>query len=601
MKYYLYDAVIIGSGCAGLNCADSLHASGVTNIALVTEGLNMGTSRNTGSDKQTYYKLSLSSDCTDGVAKMAQSLFEGGAVHGDLALCEAANSLQGFYKLVSLGVPFPQNEYGEFVGYQTDHDDTKRATSAGPLTSRYMTEALEKVVLSKNIQIFDRTLAFRLICLDNSVKGIVCYDLNKKEFIVIGTANVVLATGGCAYLYENKVYPASQSGMSGMAIEIGAKTANLSEWQYGLASVDFRWNVSGTYQQVIPRYVSVDDKGNEYEFLTEYYDDPVEALNNVFKKGYQWPFDSQKISGSSYIDICVHRELEKGRKVYMDFRSNPKGLDFGKLSAEAYTYLKNSDALFGSPIERLAKMNQKAIDLYLAQGIDLTKDMLRVAVCAQHQNGGLAVDINYETTVKGLYAVGEAAGVYGIYRPGGSALNSCMVSSLRAAKHIASKDNLPLREDNLPELAQSYINKIRFTEGQCKALSVMQEIQKSFSLHAGFLRNPEGIMKLQHTVSYYLDKYEEKFAICQNTSAFEYFKLRDMLISAQSVLSAMALWCRDVGYRGGAWCDGAIGVNPEKKTSVVYTQGSVADWENVRPIPKSETWFEKIYNKENKV
>ena len=60
-------------------------------------------------------------------------------VDGDLALCEAAGSAQCFFKLVQLGVPFPRNEMGEFVGYQTDHDLRRRASSAGPLTSRYMT------------------------------------------------------------------------------------------------------------------------------------------------------------------------------------------------------------------------------------------------------------------------------------------------------------------------------------------------------------------------------------------------------------------------------------------------------------------------------
>ena len=49
----------------------------------------------------------------------------------------------GIDHLVELGVPFPSNEYGEFVGYKTDHDPASRATSAGPLTSKFMTEKLQ--------------------------------------------------------------------------------------------------------------------------------------------------------------------------------------------------------------------------------------------------------------------------------------------------------------------------------------------------------------------------------------------------------------------------------------------------------------------------
>ena len=54
-----YHTLIIGTGCAGYNAADRLHSFGITDIAIITEGRFMGTSRNTGSDKQTFYKLSL--------------------------------------------------------------------------------------------------------------------------------------------------------------------------------------------------------------------------------------------------------------------------------------------------------------------------------------------------------------------------------------------------------------------------------------------------------------------------------------------------------------------------------------------------------------
>ena len=68
------DVAVVGSGCAGFNAADWLYDLGRTDIAVITEGIRMGTSRNTGSDKQTYYKLSLASDGEDSVARMAEDL-----------------------------------------------------------------------------------------------------------------------------------------------------------------------------------------------------------------------------------------------------------------------------------------------------------------------------------------------------------------------------------------------------------------------------------------------------------------------------------------------------------------------------------------------
>ena len=152
------NTAVVGSGAAGFNSADRLYKEGQRDIVIVTEHVNAGTSRNTGSDKQTYYKLTLSGGDSDSVREMASTLFEGQCVDGDIALCEAALSAQGFLHLCDLGVPFPRNRYGEFIGYKTDHDPRRRATSVGPYTSKLMTEALEEAVMDKGIPVLDKFL-----------------------------------------------------------------------------------------------------------------------------------------------------------------------------------------------------------------------------------------------------------------------------------------------------------------------------------------------------------------------------------------------------------------------------------------------------------
>ena len=393
MKIYSYDAVVIGSGCAGYNCADWLYDLGMKNIALMTEAKLSGTSRNTGSDKQTYYKLSLAGDEGDSILGMAKTLFDGGAMDGDVALAEAANSAKCFMKLVNLGMRFPTNDYGEYVGYKTDHDPYCRATSIGPYTSKKMTEVLEAAVESKGIDILDNAQAIKILTDGGKVTGVLALNagnMHEVEYIAVKSPNVIIATGGPSAVYKDNVYPVSHTGNSSLALEAGAAFGNLSEWQYGLASTDFRWNVSGTYQQVLPRYISIDKDGVEREFLTEYFENPSEMLKNVFLKGYEWPFDVRKIHGSSYIDLIVYREtVTLGRAVYMDFRREPTGIneDFSSLDPVSYEYLKNSDALIPTPIARLAKMNPGAIELYRSNGIDITKEPLRIAVCAQHSQG----------------------------------------------------------------------------------------------------------------------------------------------------------------------------------------------------------------------
>ena len=101
MRELTYRTVVVGSGCAGLNAADTLASLGEKSLLLVTEDMNAGTSRNTGSDKQTYYKLSLSGDEGDSIGALARDLC-GPDVNGDTALCEAAASAPSFFKLCAL-------------------------------------------------------------------------------------------------------------------------------------------------------------------------------------------------------------------------------------------------------------------------------------------------------------------------------------------------------------------------------------------------------------------------------------------------------------------------------------------------------------------
>jgi len=587
----LYHTIVIGSGSAGFGAADWLHDLGVKDVAIITEGVNMGTSRNTGSDKQTYYKLTLAGAEPDSIQEMASTLFDGGSMHGDTAYVQAACSVKAFMKLVCLGLPFPTNRYGAYVGYKTDHDPRQRATSCGPLTSKYMTEALEKEVKHKGIPVLDGYQVVKLLTKDNRIQGLAAVDSN-GAYHVFGARNIVLATGGPAGIYANTVYPVSQTGGSGLAFEAGATGCNLQEWQYGLASIDFRWNVSGTYQQVLPRYISIGPEGDEREFLLDYFKDSAEALDMVFLKGYQWPFDVRKTGGSSRIDLIVAQENEKGRSVYMDFRQNPSGLDFAKLSKETFDYLEKSGALFGAPIERLAKMNPKAIKLYRDNGIDLYSEPLKVALCAQHCNGGVAVDANWESRVIGLYAVGEAAGTFGVYRPGGSALNDTQVGAMRAAEHIAS------RGDKSPAPMPTDFKPVEFKRSKSSNWQKKQEdIQKRMSLHAACFRNLGEMLKLYDELCLLKESFHNEVTIAGDKDLPALYKFRDGLETQIHVLSAMILSANKIGSRGSAVVMDAEQAGNKFDKYVVITDRDGSRMEEVRPLPICDDWFESVWNK----
>ncbi len=630
MKRYSFDAVVLGSGAAGFNAAIRIKEGIKKSVAIVTEGVNMGTSRNTGSDKQTYYKLGLGGDAPDSVRKMASDLFSCGAVDGDNALCEAALSARCFYNLTELGVPFPHNRYGEFVGYKTDHDPYARATSAGPLTSKFMTEALEKRAAKLEIPVFDGFLGLEALKGENGICGIICLEKVSGEMIFFETPNIVLATGGPAGIYADSVYPECHTGASSIAIEAGAVMQNLTEWQYGLASVSPRWNVSGTYMQVLPRFVSVDENGCEHEFLSDFFDDPYEAMSNVFMKGYQWPFDGKKVlSGSSVIDLLVYTETAlKGRRVYLDYTKNPfelEKIEFEKLSAECRDYLVLADACFGTPIERLLKMNAPAIELYRSKGVDISKEMLQIALCAQHSNGGVSVDLWWQSSVPGLFAAGECAGTHGITRPGGSALNSGQVGSLRAAMYICSSDRKVDHAEFLAEAEKAEQKHAAF----CKKVLANNEnakcgidkAAKRMSALGSAIRVPESLKKALCATENELLHIDEICGVSSENELYLAYKLKDILVTQAAVLKAMSDYAENVGVsRGSALIfsdsgdlregldghfrlktNGDIRVDKIQEIKKVGDGFSVS-WRAVRPIPSGDDFFENVWRgyRENK-
>lgn len=636
-EYYECNTLIIGSGCAAYNAADSLYDLGQRDLLIATEGRKMGTSRNTGSDKQTYYKLSLADDKPDSIYEMAKTLYGGGAVDGDTALVEAANSVRSFFKLVNLGVPFPHDEYGQYVGYQTDHDATQRATSCGPLTSKYMTEKLEASIKKKEIKLLDGVRIVKILKENESQKvygaiGIRTEGEGSLTWIKLNCTNIIYATGGPSGIYHRSVYPVSQTGSHGPAFAAGAKGKNLTEFQYGIASVLFRWNLSGSYQQVIPRYYSVDENGeDEREFLLDYFETPAEMLTAVFLKGYQWPFDPRKVgkSGSSLVDIAVYQEeIIKHRKVYLDFRRNPKSaerdgvFDFRLLKKEAYDYLENSEILFGTPIERLLKMNQPAYQLYLDHGIDLSRDPLEISVSAQHNNGGLAANQWWESNVKHLFPVGEVCGNFGVYRPGGSALNATQVGSLRAAQFISSQyRDMPLPKEIFEEnSAKEFEKTVSFSEalrqndhGQ-DPLIYRRQFQKEFDQSAAFLRNPEKMETQRRVIDERLQTFEKTVRVKDAAEVRTAFVTYDLLLTQKVYLSAMLSYIKSGGESRGSYLieKAAIDLSKIKTNGIpLELDGGARDeivqlttligeetkntYRDRHPLPKTKSWFEQIY------
>lgn len=629
MKKELLNTLIIGSGAAGLACAYHLmkKAKVAERIALYSEGLKMGTSINTGSDKQTYYKLGLYGDSGDAPMLMATDLMRGGSMHGDIALVEAALSSVGFANLVNIGVPFPHDEFGQYIGYKTDHDPKCRATSTGPYTSRDMCLALIKELQQTKCEINEKRICVKLIVENDAegekvVKGGVFINLNAENLSdmweVVYAKHVVFATGGPGGLYEKSVYPSVHTGGIGLALQESCKACNLPESQFGMASTKFRWNVSGSYMQVLPRIISVDESGVEREFLREYFGSVSEMYDMIFLKGYQWPFAAGHVKGSSLIDIFVYIEtMVKGRKVYLDYRTDPADLDFSKLNAETYTYLDKSKCLVAKPIERLKIMNKVAIELYQAYSIDIEKEPLEIAICAQHNNGGLAGDKYYESlNIKNLFVIGEVNGSHGVTRPGGSALNAGQVGAFRAAESISARNRHNTSELNFTEFKLDQLTDRLNSKSTLDWKKERKIFQHRMSEAGGFIRDNEQIKQaLVESVEQYNMLTKSSLGELSIRDISENLRNEQLLFAQIVYLQAMIFQTENqVGSRGGAITLSPNGEKIHEKLSFKIASESVAyrgkiletvansvedivsEFVECRKLPNGTTgWFENVW------
>ncbi|OPZ26815.1 MAG: succinate dehydrogenase flavoprotein subunit [Lentisphaerae bacterium ADurb.BinA184] len=640
------NTLIIGAGAAALKCADTLHALGVRDLAIVVDRLGNGTSNNSGSDKQTYYKVGIFGDDPDSPMEFARTLFQGGMMHGDLAYVEGLGSAPAFFDLCKLGVPFPFNRYGGYVGYKTDHDPRQRATSAGPKTSMFMFRALLDQVRHHQIPIFDRHEAVRLLVRDTTagrrVTGAVCLDRAAHHtahygMVLFNAENVVMGTGGPGEMYRISVWPHGQLGSHGLAFEVGAVGNNLTELQYGLASTRFRWNLSGTYQQVVPDYFSTaaDGAGDRRHFLHDYFDDMATMATCIFLKGYQWPFHAARLqkSGSSLVDIAVHNEISAGRRVFMDFLHNPapapgmKPFSINEMRDEARRYLERSGALQGTPYERLEHMNRPSIELYAEHGIDL-REPLEVAVCAQHCNGGLRGNLWWETSVPHLFAVGELNGTHGV-RPGGSALNSGQVGAVRAAQYIAHVYQAPPLDPHAfldqvaAQVTAQHAEYTAFLHAGAEALeldAIRPAIQERMSRCGGFVRSLAAVRQGLREARELYARIRRHGVRCPDTRTLvRATEDKALALSSLAFLEALLHYIEHGGGSRGGYMildeAGALTVdsrrgselrhrpeNLDKRREILEVQavaGRPGEFTvtpvPVRPLPADESWYETTW------
>ena len=189
--------------------------------------------------------------------------------------------------------------------------------------------------------------------------------------------------------------------------------------------------------------------------------------------------------------------------------------------------------------------------------------------------------------VNGLYVAGEAAGTFGVYRPGGSALNSTQVGSLRAAEHIVN------RQDRLSSAPVYTPPTVRY--GVSNITKIKNELQTEMSRVADFDRSTDGMKALLDRLDRLCGEFFETAIIEDRSQTAELLKLYDTVLTQRSVLSAMICSAEEIGTHGSAFIDR----NPDQcggvsRTTRTLTKGTHSEQVPVSPMPEPELWFETL-------
>jgi L-aspartate oxidase len=414
-----FDFLVIGSGSAGLSYALKMSEHG--RVAVVT--------KTAASESNTNYAqggIASVMSPEDSFASHVQDTLVAGA-----GLCKepvvrtiVEEGPARIAELIELGARFTQKETPRGHG-QAELDLTRegghsqrRILHAKDITGREVERALLGAAANRpNIEIFEHHMGIDLITtqklgypMANRCIGAYVLDKQTGQVMTFSAKAVVLASGGCGkvYLYTTNPDVATGDGVA-MAYRAGVPIANMEFVQFHPTCLYHPKAKSFLISEAVRGEGGVLKALDGREFMEKVHPMKSLAPRDIVARA----IDSEmKRSGAD----CVH-------------------LDISHLSAR---FVMNH---FPNIYETLLKY-----------GIDMTKEPIPVVPAAHYQCGGVMTNVDGETEIAGLYAIGEVActGLHGANRLASNSLLEALVCAHRAAARTLAHP-LPSPEITIPD------------------------------------------------------------------------------------------------------------------------------------------------------
>lgn len=403
-----YDFLVIGSGIAGMSFALKVAQKG--KVALIC--------KTTLEEANTFLAQGGVASVTNLEVDNFEKHIEDTMIAGDwLSDREAVTKVvteapAGIKELISWGVNFDKKEDGTFdLHREGGHSEFRILHHADNTGAEIQTSLVETVRANPNIDVFEHHFAVEIITQHHLGKivtrrtpDITCYGayiLNEE------TGNVetflsrvtVMATGGIGAVYTTTTNPLIATG-DGIAMVYRAK-GTVRDMEF------IQFHPTALYHP-----------GDRPSFLiTEAMRGYGAVLRNLDGEEFMQKYDPRlSLAPRDIVARAIDSEM--------------------KLHGTDHVYL---DVTAKDP-EETRRHFPNIYEKCLSVGIDITKDMIPVAPAAHYLCGGIKVDLNGESSIKRLYAIGECSctGLHGGNRLASNSLIEAVVYAEAAARHASA-------------------------------------------------------------------------------------------------------------------------------------------------------------------
>ncbi len=397
IRHIQTDVLIIGAGVAGMMAVVGARRSGITPV-IVTKGTYASGS---SSMARGGHSVALGhADPADNPELFFEDIQSGGGWIGNPRLIDvlSVESIARSAELDAWGLGLVKLEDGRFDqkpgGYPHRYP---RMVHCGKLMGKPLMAALSSRTLSWGIEPLPHVMFVDLMRSHNRVVGAWGFLYREGIPVVVHARSTVVATGGAPQLHTLNDSPPTITGDGyAMAYRTGAELIDMEFIDYQIITA------APPKLAGYPPYSTGMLAGGGY-------------LRNAQGERFMVRHEPERMERSTRAMINRAMALE-----VFEGRGTPNGTLFIDIRHVYDEIIKNGAAA-------------DVINTFAKNGVDLRKDYLEVTSAPHTYLGGLRIDEWGRTSLKGLYAGGEAAGgVHGANRLGGLALIDSYVFGLRA-------------------------------------------------------------------------------------------------------------------------------------------------------------------------